>query len=249
MCDPGSLRNSTSSPQPTQKTWEWGRAGPGSSPSPAVYQLCANKAAGHLSAVQQQGGACVSGLRCSAEYEAKLWWLLKCRAGHTPAWSPLGTARSTPSLSWLPLCSLKAGLEKCNLGEGPMSLHILFPLLIMPLPAGFSLPSVPPRLSLILLVRQDSATGKSRGQESTDGKTEPLRGRVMQPGSQARRGRAGILNRAPWLFLTPLQAALMTFPSPSSLAKLPTRMPCPFPPQGLCPHSNPNLGDLPFSPP
>lgn len=84
-------------------------------------------------------GTCLSGLYLSAECEAKLWQLLECRTGHAPGLALTGDMQATLSLSCLPLCSLRKGLEKYSLGERPMSLHILFPLLTMVFQADFSL--------------------------------------------------------------------------------------------------------------
>lgn len=147
-------------------------------------------------------------------------------------WPPLGTARLPLSLSSLPRCSLRERLEKHIQKKGPMSLHILFPLLTMLFLAFSSLPWIPPsRFKSHPLCEAGHAAEKAHSQESTDGKTELLKREVMHPGSHHWRGRARIPAQALLLCLTPLQAALKPLLSPSPPATLPTLIPTsgPFP--------------------
>lgn len=187
LCDPGSPRPGppTGGSVLRKDGREWGQVGLDSSPLSATYQLCGNVAASHLSALSL-GFSSFAGLSrgCGAQpsVRPKLGGPSSGEPGMLQGWPPLGTARLPLSLSSLPRCSLRERLEKHIQKKGPMSLHILFPLLTMLFLAFSSLPWIPPsRFKSHPLCEAGHAAEKAHSQESTDVKTELQKREVMHP--------------------------------------------------------------------
>ena len=130
---------------------------------------------------------------------------------------PIGESQPAPSLSSLPgsnwtnapgsrapcLCTFHSPCSSCS------SRHSLY--------SGSLLPGLSHRLC-----EAGHVAEKAQSQESTDGKAELKEGEVMRPGSYRWRERAKVPAQAPLLLLTPLKAALKTFPSSPPPATLPT---------------------------